>query len=233
MAATTLPGAEVDSVGNNVAFKELLVEIEDRQLLSQVARSGLLSKAQEAGVSLSNLEPLLKLASDNPDILVLVEASGPELLPVLPTVVKLAPSALPLLASAISIPPILLQVAGLGSIGLTAVILQITPDDTVVNVAAQTLAVGLLGIAAPVASFRWCKDSVRTYKVKEYNGKRLRFVLSAQDLILYLCMSKHNQYFSKAAAKLQTNTHVATRMFAVVVYWLARRLHLSCLATLL
>lgn len=157
MAATTLPGAEVDDVGNNVAFKNLLLEIEESRLLSQVASSGLLSKAQEAGVSLSKLEPLLKLASDNPDILVLVEASGPELLPVLPTVVKLAPPALPLLASAISIPPGLLQVAGLASIGATVFILQTIPDDTVVNVAAQTLAVGLLGIAAPVASFAGAK----------------------------------------------------------------------------
>jgi hypothetical protein len=151
--ASTLPGAEVDSVGNNVAFKELLTEIEERRLLSQVAQSGLLSKAQEAGVSLSKLEPLLKLASENPDILVLVEASGPELLPILPGVVKLAPSALPLLATAISIPPALLQVAGLASIGLAALIVQAVPDDTVAQVAAQTLAVGLLGVAAPVASF--------------------------------------------------------------------------------
>lgn len=143
----------MDSFGNNVAFKELLEDVEEQQLLSQVASSGLLSKAQAAGVSLSNLEPLLKLASDNPDILVLVEASGPELLPILPTVVKLAPPALPLLAAAVSIPPALLQVAGLASIGLTAVILQTLPDDTVAQVAAQTLAVGVLGIAAPVASF--------------------------------------------------------------------------------
>ena len=143
----------MDSVGNNVAFKELLEEVEQSRLLSQVAQSGLLSKAQEAGVSLSSLEPLLKLASENPDILVLVEASGPELLPILPGVVKLAPAALPLLATAISIPPVLLQAAGLGSIGLAAVILQVVPDDTVANVALQTLSVGIFGIAAPVASF--------------------------------------------------------------------------------
>jgi len=153
LTASTLPGAEVDNVGNNVAFKELLEEVQERQLLSQVAQSGLLSKAQEAGVSLSKLEPLLKLASDNPDILVLVEASGPELLPILPAVVRLAPPALPLLAAAISIPPTLLQVAGLGSLGLAVTILQVVPDDTVAQVALQTLAVGVFGIAAPVASF--------------------------------------------------------------------------------
>ena len=144
---------EDDPLGNNIAVKNLLLDMEESRLLSQVAASGLLSKAQEAGVSLSNLEPLLKLASDNPDILVLVEASGPEILPILPKVVKLAPPALPLLAAAISIPPVLLQVAGVASLALAGLIVSSVPDDSVANVAAQTLAVGLLGVAAPVASF--------------------------------------------------------------------------------
>ena len=67
--AVSLRG-EVDSIGNNIAVKELLRTVEDRQLLSQVAASGLLSKAQKAGVTLSSLEPFLELASRNPDILV-------------------------------------------------------------------------------------------------------------------------------------------------------------------
>ena len=144
---------EDDDLGNNIAVKNLLLNIEESRLLSQVAASGLLSKAQEAGISLSNLEGLLKLASDNPEILVLVEASGPELLPVLPKLVELAPPALPLLAAAISIPPALLQVAGAASLALAGLIVYSVPDDSVLNVATQTLAVGLLGVAAPVASF--------------------------------------------------------------------------------
>lgn len=128
------------------------MDIEEAGLLTKVAQSGLLSKAQEAGVSLTKLEPLLKLASENPDILVLVEASGPELLPLLPNLIKLAPPALPLLATAISVPPSALYVAALGSLGAAVGIVGLVPDDTVLQVAAQTLAVGVLGVAAPVAS---------------------------------------------------------------------------------
>mmetsp|Transcript_7406 Transcript_7406/g.9641 ORF Transcript_7406/g.9641 Transcript_7406/m.9641 type:complete len:191 (-) Transcript_7406:162-734(-) len=142
----------VDTIGNNIAVKELLQKVESQRLLSKVAQSGLLSKAQAAGISLSKLEPLLALAAENPDILILVEASGPDLLTILPQVVDLAPGALPLLASAISIPPPALSAAGLASLiaAVTAVVL--IPDDSVATVAAQTLAVGL-GVSAAGASF--------------------------------------------------------------------------------
>jgi hypothetical protein len=45
-----------------------------------------------------------------------------------------------------------LQVAALASIGAAYGIFVIVPDDTVVQVAAQTLAVAVLGVATPVAS---------------------------------------------------------------------------------
>lgn len=144
---------EVDATGNNIAVKNLLTKVESEGLLSKVAQSGLLSKASEAGLSLSKLEPLLALAAENPEILILVESATPELLPILPKVVDLAPGALPLLASAVSIPPAALQIAGLASLGAAAGIVAVVPDDTVVDVAAQTLAVGVLGVAAPAASF--------------------------------------------------------------------------------
>ena len=121
--------------------------MQDAQLLTKVAESGLLSKAQAAGLSLSKLEPLLQLAASNPEILVLVEASGPELLPILPTVVKVAPPALPLLAAAIQVPPPALAVLGLGALGAAAGVVYVVPDDTIVNIAAQTFAVGALGAA--------------------------------------------------------------------------------------
>lgn len=152
LAASTLPGAEVDSVGNNVAVKNLLLNVEDSGLLSKVAKSGLLSKAQKAGISLSNLEPLLALAADQPDILILVEAAGPEVLPLLPTLVDLAPAALPLLATAISVPPTVIGGAGLASAAAAAAAVIAIPDDTVAQVAAQTLIVGIFGLAVPVAS---------------------------------------------------------------------------------
>lgn len=142
---------EVDTYGNNVAVKNLLEKVENERLLSKVAASGLLSKAQEAGISLSKLEPLLLEISENPDILILVEASGPELLPILPKIVDLAPGALPLLASAIAIPTPLISAAGIGALGAAAFAITAIPDDTVANVALQTLAVGLAVPAAAAA----------------------------------------------------------------------------------
>lgn len=142
------PGAEVDYIGNNLKVKSLLEKVEDRRLLSAVAASGLLSKAQAAGITLSKLEPLLALAAENPDILILVEASGPELLAVLPTLVDLAPGALPLLAAAVGIPPVIIGGAGIGALGAAFAAVATIPDDSVANVALQTLIVGL---ALPIA----------------------------------------------------------------------------------
>ena len=127
--------AVVDSIGNNVAVRNLLVDIEQSKLLSKVAQSGLLSKAQDAGISLSKLEPLLALAADNKDVFILIEASGPELLPLLPTIVKLAPPALPLLASAITIPAGVIQSAGIASLVAAAAAVALVPDDTLLEVA--------------------------------------------------------------------------------------------------
>lgn len=123
--------------------KSLLEKVESERLLSKVAESGLLSKAQKAGITLSKLEPLLELASEYPDILILVEASGPELLGVLPTVVELAPGALPLLAAAVSVPPPLIGAAGIAALGAAGGALYLIPDDSVTDVAIQTLALGL------------------------------------------------------------------------------------------
>jgi Protein of unknown function (DUF1118) len=138
---------EVDQVGNNVAVKNLLEDVQARGLLTKVAQSGLLSKAQAAGLSLSKLEPLLALAAQNKEILILVEAATPETLPILPKIVELAPAALPLLATAISISPGTLQALGLASLAAAAGAVVVIPDDTIFEVAGQTLAVGALGAA--------------------------------------------------------------------------------------
>lgn len=143
---------EVDAVGNNVAVKDLLQKVEREKLLSKVAASGLLSKAQASGITLSKLEPLLAEAAEYPEILVLVEASGPELLPLLPTIVELAPGALPLLASAITVPTPLIGFAGIAALAAAGGAVYFIPDDSVVSVAAQTLAVGL-ALPAAGASF--------------------------------------------------------------------------------
>ena len=142
---------EVDSIGNNVAVKKLLEDVESSRLLTKVAQSGLLSKAQKAGLSLSKLEPLLALAATNKEVLILVEAATPEVLPILPKLIQLAPPALPLLASAVTIPPGVLQALGLASLAAAAGVVVLIPDDTVVEVATQTFAVGALGAAGVAA----------------------------------------------------------------------------------
>lgn len=147
-----LKAAEVDSTGNNVAVKNLLQQVESANLLSKVANSGLLSKAQASGITLTKLEPLLKAASDNKDIMILLEAAGPEALPILPKVVEIAPGALPLLAAAVQLSPGVLQGAAVASLAAAAAGVYIIPDDTVVQVAGQTLLVGILGVVAPAAS---------------------------------------------------------------------------------
>lgn len=144
--------AEVDDTGNNIAVKNLLSKVESTRLLSQVANAGLLSKAQESGVSLAKLEPLLQLAASNKDVMILLEAAAPEALPILPKIVDLAPSALPLLGAAIQIPSSALLAAAVASVGAAGAGVYFIPDDTVVGVAAQTLIVGALGVAAPAAS---------------------------------------------------------------------------------
>lgn len=143
---------EVDAIGNNVAVKTLLQKVESSRLLSKVAASGLLSKAQQSGISLSKLEPLLAQAAKYPEILVLVEASGPELLPILPKIVDLAPGALPLLASAITIPTPAIAFLGVAALAAAGGAIVIIPDDSITNIAIQTLAVGL-ALPAAGASF--------------------------------------------------------------------------------
>merc|ERR1712023_541041 len=80
-----------DSLGNNIAVKTLLEDIESSGLLTKVANSGLLSKAQKAGLTLSKLEPLLAVAAENKEVLILVEAATPDVLPLLPQIVSIAP----------------------------------------------------------------------------------------------------------------------------------------------
>eukprot|EP00536_Pseudo-nitzschia_multiseries_P004524 jgi/Psemu1/253708/estExt_Genewise1Plus.C_750082 len=136
---------EVDTLGNNIAVKSLLENVESSGLLTKVAQSGLLSKAQAAGLSLTKLEPLLALAAENKEVLVLVEAATPEILPLLPKVVELAPQALPLLATAITISPSTLSAAGLASLAAAVGAVVVIPDDTLLEVAGQTFAAGALG----------------------------------------------------------------------------------------
>lgn len=148
-AVVSAVAPDVDSYGNNLEVKRLLNKAQETGLLSKVVRSGLLSKAQKAGVKLSSLEPLLEIVGDNPEVLVLVEASGPEVLKILPLVLDLAPAALPLLAAAVQTPPTLLYAAALASVGAAGGIVFLVPDDTIVNVALQTIGAATFGLLIP------------------------------------------------------------------------------------
>mmetsp|Transcript_15545 Transcript_15545/g.33676 ORF Transcript_15545/g.33676 Transcript_15545/m.33676 type:complete len:206 (-) Transcript_15545:149-766(-) len=144
-----------DSTGNNIAVKSFLESAEATGLLTKVARAGLLTKAASVGITLAKLEPLILAAADKgilDEVLILTEAAGPDIIPLLPTVVDLAPNALPLLALGLDIPPVALQGAALASIVAAYEIVSIVPDDTIVQVAAQTVAVALLGLVVPAAS---------------------------------------------------------------------------------
>lgn len=145
----------VDSTGNNIAVKNFLQSVESTGLLTKVAQAGLLSKAAANGITLTKLEPLITLAAEKGilnEVLILTEAAGPDIFPLLPTIVDLAPAALPLLALAVDIPPALLVGAALASVGATYAIVTTIPDNTVLQVAEQTLAVATLGLAVPAAS---------------------------------------------------------------------------------
>ena len=150
--ALNVAAAEVDSYGNNIAVKSLLEKVESEGLLSKVAESGLLSKTQEAGLTLSKIEPLLLLAETNPEVLVLIEAAGPDVLPLLPKIVDIAPGALPLLATAIGISPSVLSALSVASLAGAAGLVAVVPDDTVLEVAAQTFgAAALVGAGGAAA----------------------------------------------------------------------------------
>jgi len=136
--------------------KEFLVTASEQGLLTKVAQSGLLSKAAKQGITLSKLEPLILFAAQKgilDEVLILTEAAGPEIIPLLPTVVNLAPAALPLLGLGLDIlSPTLLQAVALASAAAAFGVVYIVPDDTIVEVALQTLTVVILGLTVPAAS---------------------------------------------------------------------------------
>mmetsp|Transcript_53107 Transcript_53107/g.63985 ORF Transcript_53107/g.63985 Transcript_53107/m.63985 type:complete len:198 (+) Transcript_53107:132-725(+) len=150
--AESSPKPTTDFVGNNLLIKEILETVQEKGILSKVASSGLLSKAKEAGVSLKNVEELLVIAAQYPDVLILVEASTPEILPILPKVLGLAPPLIPLLASLIQVPAALLQGGALASVAAAGALVVLVPDDTIVDVAIQTFGVAVLGLAIPAVS---------------------------------------------------------------------------------
>jgi hypothetical protein len=151
---SALVTSKTDEVGNNLAIKDFLLATQDTGLLSKVAESGLLSKAAKAGFTLSKVESLITLAANQgvlDEVLVLTEAAGPEIIPLLPSVIELAPQALPLAAIALELQPGTLQGLAVASAAAAYGLVAAVPDDTVVQVAVQTLAAATLGAVVPGA----------------------------------------------------------------------------------
>ena len=110
--------------------------VEETQLLTKLAKTGLLSKAERAGVKLADLEPLLLFAEEN-GLVGLLGDLNDDLLPLLPLLVRLAPLGLPVLSLALGLGPLnfLLAIASFGG----AFVVTGLPDDSVTDVALQTL----------------------------------------------------------------------------------------------
>ena len=144
----------VDNNGNNIKIRDLLSKVDSSNVLTKVADAKLLSNAQASGITLSSLEPLLRAAGGNQEVMILLEAATPELLslPILPKVIEIAPVALPLLGTLIQIPTAALQLGGIVSLTSAAAAVALIPDDTILQVAAQTLLVATLGLVIPVVS---------------------------------------------------------------------------------
>jgi hypothetical protein len=94
----------------------------------------------------------LKLAASNKDVMILLEAAGPEALPILPKIVDLTPGLLPLLGAAIQISPSTLQTLAVGAVGAAAAGVYFIPDDSTTLIAAQTVLVGTCGAAAAASA---------------------------------------------------------------------------------
>jgi hypothetical protein len=127
-------------------FKEIentLDAVSETKLLTKLADTGLLSKAQRAGLRFSDLEPLLLFAEEN-GLLGLLGDLNDELLPLFPLLVRLAPPALPVVSLALGLGPLnfLLAAASLGG----AVFVTGLPDNSVQDVAVQT------ALAVPLAT---------------------------------------------------------------------------------
>ena len=116
----------------------------DKELLTKVAKLGLLSKLDRAGLTLRDVEPLLVFAEEQGLVGALGDVND-ELLPLLPTLVGLAPLGLPLAKVALNTPPPAFFGLAAASLG-AAFVVSSAPDDSVAAVAIQTL------IAVPLAT---------------------------------------------------------------------------------
>ena len=120
------------------------------RILTKTAELGLLSRLEKAGFTLTTAKPLLKLADDK-DILGYLEASSDDVLSLAATAIEFAPAVLPLAGTALKAGPTPLFLGAAASAGAAYGLYEFIPDDSILNVALQTSAVGTLGVLVPGA----------------------------------------------------------------------------------
>jgi hypothetical protein len=145
---TPVQGLEAGLMDPFEQIEKTIDAVDTSGLLTKVAKTGLLSKLDRAGVKLADVEPLLVFAEEQ-GLLGALGDLNDELLPILPTLIALAGPATPLLGVLINVPSPAYFALALASLG-GAVVVTGQPDDSVASVALQTFLAVPLGTLFPV-----------------------------------------------------------------------------------
>ena len=141
----------VSSLSMKFDFDKAVNTLSRNKVLTKTAQLGLLSRLDRAGFKLSTAKPLLKKAEEL-DVLGTLEASSDKVLPLLATVIDLAPGLLPLAGPALNTPPIVLFATGFASLAAAFAVITVIPDNTVSDVALQTALVIPLATIIPAVT---------------------------------------------------------------------------------
>ena len=142
----------VSSLSMKFDFDKAVNTLSRNKVLTKTAQLGLLSRLDKAGFKLSTAKPLIKKA-DELDVLGVLEASSDKVLPILAKVIDLAPGLLPLAAPVLNTPPTVLFGTGLASLAAAFAVITLIPDNTVNDVALQTVLVIPLATIIPAVTF--------------------------------------------------------------------------------
>ena len=132
-------------------FDKAVNTLSRNKVLTKTAQLGLLSRLDKAGFKLSTAKPLLK-KDEELDVLGVLEASSDKVLPLLATVIDLAPGLLPLAGPVLNTPPFVLFATGFASLAAAFAVITVIPDNTVSDVALQTALVIPLATLIPAVT---------------------------------------------------------------------------------
>ena len=91
------------------------------------------------------------MLADENDLIGVLEASSDKVLPIVATGIELAPALLPLAKVALKLPSTTLYAGALASIAAAGAAVYLIPDDSIVEIAAQTALAIPLGAILPGA----------------------------------------------------------------------------------